>query len=385
MLKFFRIPFATSGDKTAVPDAIDASGYVSYTEGYGSDYELIKTDPNSKNVEREKQNELFFDITTAIAEIQSQGVPDFITSALNGGTAYSYSINAMVRYNNDIYVSLANTNTALPTDTTKWALLPTPDRVRDGYNTVAVSGGTANAITLTLTPTQTGFANGAPTWWRATAANTTTTPTLQRDALAAKTIVKGNNLPLAAGDIPGAGCWMCSSYDATLGKEVLLNPATGVTVTTQRKTAQIVQTATGTVSSFTSAATIPKDNTIPQITEGALCLTRAITPTNASSTLRVTINVMLAHSAAGGTLVAALFQDSTANALAVEPQGYDSSNKPVSINFVYTMTAGTTSSTSFTVRCGCDQAGDLTLNGASGSQLYGGVAVSNIIIEEILP
>lgn len=224
MLKFFRLPFATTGDKTAVPDAVDPSGNVSYSQGYGFDYQRQKTDPAAKNIERDKMNRILFDITTAIAEVQAQGVPDFITSALNGGAAYSYSKDAIVNYSGNLYISLASANTALPSDATKWALLSTPARVRDGSNTVAASGGTADAITATLTPTQTAFASG-PTWWRATAANATATPTFKRDGLAAKTLVKGNNLPLVAGDIPGAGAWMCSQYDATLDKEVLLNPA----------------------------------------------------------------------------------------------------------------------------------------------------------------
>lgn len=231
MLKFFRLPFATSGDKTAVPDPVDVNGNVTYTQGYSYDYQRQKTDPAAKNIERDKMNQIFFDITNAIAEIQSQGIPDFITTALNGGTAYSYAQYAVVKYSGDLYISLVATNTALPSDATKWALLPTPARVRDGTNTVATVGGTADAITLALTPSQTAFAPG-PTWWRAGAANATTTPTVKRDGLAAKTLVKGNNLPLAAGDIPGAGAWMCSQYDAVLDKEVLMTPATGASTLT---------------------------------------------------------------------------------------------------------------------------------------------------------
>ncbi len=121
MLKFFRVPFALSGTRTPVPDAADPSGFVSYIEGYGADYQRAKTDPLSKNIERDKMNELFFDATNAIGEIQAQGAPDFITSALNGGTPYSYSKNAVVRYTDgSLYVSVANANTAAPTDPTKW-------------------------------------------------------------------------------------------------------------------------------------------------------------------------------------------------------------------------------------------------------------------------
>lgn len=99
--------------------------------------------------------------------------------------------------------------------------------IQSGAQVSAVAGGTANAITIALTPTVTAFFAG-PKWWRTGAsANSSTTPTLQTDALAAKTIVKGNNAALAVGDIP-ANTWMCSVYDVTLDKEVLLNPAYGV-------------------------------------------------------------------------------------------------------------------------------------------------------------
>lgn len=123
MDKFFKVPFATSGDKTSIPDAVDTNGNVSYTQGYGFDYQRQKTDPAAKNIERDKLNSVLNDITKAIAELQSQGVPDYITPTLNGGTAYSYSANALVRYSGQLYISLVDANTALPTDATKWSTL----------------------------------------------------------------------------------------------------------------------------------------------------------------------------------------------------------------------------------------------------------------------
>jgi hypothetical protein len=96
-----------------------------------------------------------------------------------------------------------------------------------GQQLIAVAGGAADVITLTMTPAPTALSS-TPKWWRATAANATTTPTVNTVGLGAKTLVKGNNLPLAAGDIPGAGAWMCSQYDVTLGKEVLMNPGVPV-------------------------------------------------------------------------------------------------------------------------------------------------------------
>ncbi len=231
MLKFFRLPFATTGDKTAVPDAVDSNGKVSYSQGYGFDYQRQKTDPAAKNIERDKMNQIFFDITTAIAEIQAQGVPDYITSALNGGSAYSYGQYAIVKYSGDLYISLVAANTALPSDATKWALLPVPSRLQSALNTRATAGGTANALTGAFTPAIASLPAAPDTlsvMVRAAAANTTTTPTFAADGTAAKTIVKGANQALVAGDIAGAGHWLHLDYDATLDKWVLQNPANGL-------------------------------------------------------------------------------------------------------------------------------------------------------------
>jgi len=101
--------------------------------------------------------------------------------------------------------------------------------IQTGAQNIATVGGTVDAITLTLDPVPTALFAG-PKWWRAAGANATTTPSVNTAGLGVKTLVKGNNVALVAGDIPGAGAWMCSQYDATLGKEVLMNPATGVSV-----------------------------------------------------------------------------------------------------------------------------------------------------------
>lgn len=91
----------------------------------------------------------------------------------------------------------------------------------------AVAGGTADAITADFTP-NVALTNGTTVIVRAGATNATTTPTFAPDGLTAKTIVKGNNLALVAGDIAGAGHWLEMNFDTTLDKWVLQNPAYGV-------------------------------------------------------------------------------------------------------------------------------------------------------------
>lgn len=98
--------------------------------------------------------------------------------------------------------------------------------LQQGYFNTATAGGTANAITANFTPAITPLVNGMHVRVRAASANTTATPTFKADAAAAKTIVKGSNEPLLAGDISGDGHWLELQYDSTLDKWVLLNPST---------------------------------------------------------------------------------------------------------------------------------------------------------------
>ena len=94
----------------------------------------------------------------------------------------------------------------------------------------AAAGGTADAITADFTP-NVALTNGATVIVRAGAANTTMTPTFSPDGLTAKTIVKGNNMALVAGDIAGAGHWLEMNFDTTLDKWVLQNPYTQIAST----------------------------------------------------------------------------------------------------------------------------------------------------------
>lgn len=91
---------------------------------------------------------------------------------------------------------------------------------------LGVVTGTANAIIVGFTPAATELLSGVITW-KAGADISSTTPTLRRDALAIKTLVKGANSPLAIGDIVTGGIYQ-SYYDPVLDKEVLLNPSKGV-------------------------------------------------------------------------------------------------------------------------------------------------------------
>lgn len=136
---------------------------------------------------------------------------------------------------------------------------------------------------------------------------------------------------------------------------------------------------------FTSVATgtttIPLDNTIPQNTEGDQYMTLAITPKSATNKLVITTTVYAASSAAAYHMIAALFQDSTANALAASAAA-STGNNAVTITFTHTMVAGTTSATTFKVRAGGDAAGTTTFNGRASAVNFGAITKSSMVITE---
>jgi hypothetical protein len=127
MSDYFRFPFGLNGDLEAIPNTTQMDGAVSLQEGFGSEYSLdLRTDPEARAIEREKFNYIINRITSAIRWLQMNGgIPEFITTADNGGSAYSYPLGALVRYTDGgvtrTYRSKVNTNTSLPTVTGDWS------------------------------------------------------------------------------------------------------------------------------------------------------------------------------------------------------------------------------------------------------------------------
>jgi hypothetical protein len=104
----------------------------------------------------------------------------------------------------------------------------TQAQIQQGVSNTATAGGTANALTGSFSPAITVLTSGTTLFLRAGSANTSATPTFQANGTSAAIIVKGNNLPLVAGDIAGAGQWLEFQYDGVLARWVLQNPATGI-------------------------------------------------------------------------------------------------------------------------------------------------------------
>tara|TARA_R110000822_G_scaffold57487_1_gene144501 strand:- start:37 stop:627 length:591 start_codon:yes stop_codon:yes gene_type:complete len=151
---------------------------------------------------------------------------------------------------------------------------------------------------------------------------------------------------------------------------------TGATSLALGKVVQIVNVTDGTLKSGTTV--LPADDTIPQNTEGTEWMTLAITPTSATSKLLIQVVCNMGNDSTVDSALA-LFQDSTANALAASFIHNFNSPKIFTIN--HFMAAGTTSATTFKVRGGAN-AGTNRFNGKSTNRLYGGVASSSITITE---
>jgi phage-related tail fiber protein len=100
---------------------------------------------------------------------------------------------------------------------------------------VAIAGGSSDAITAAIVSQQSGLTSGMGLWVRATAANSTSTPTfnltLGTTPTGAIGIVGPGGVALYTGAISGAGHWMRFTYDATLNKWVLANPSVTVVTT----------------------------------------------------------------------------------------------------------------------------------------------------------
>lgn len=144
----------------------------------------------------------------------------------------------------------------------------------------------------------------------------------------------------------------------------------------QTKRAQTGAVATGTT-------TVPFDDTIPQNDEGDEYMTKAITPSSAANVLDVSCVFHGANSAAV-RLAVALFQDSTADALAAVSTSLSAGGEDENLAFSHRLRAGTSSATTFKVRAGGSGAGTTTFNGQGGSRAFGGVDASSLTVSELM-
>lgn len=148
-------------------------------------------------------------------------------------------------------------------------------------------------------------------------------------------------------------------------------------------TVQMVKSLNVTKTSGSTA--LPVDDTIPQITEGITCgIDTAITP--ASTSNRLVIQVLVCYATGTGqntTQGLALFQDSTAGALAATTMTAVNNDNAVHVVLTHEMAAGTTSATTFRARIGDTAGSTITINGQNNARIFGGVLQTSMVIWEI--
>lgn len=186
-VKYFSKPFGTDGDRTAIPNALQLDGSVSYDQGYTNDYQQPSSSSDYKPIERDKFNDLMFETTNALKAWQEFGAPNFITSSDNGGSPFPYAKNVTVYQVSDgkFYISLVGSNIQTPPDT-QWAEIQTP--IPASYY---VASGTGSAYTINTGHAINAYTDGMQFLVKINT-NSVTGATLAVDTAAAENIIINN-------------------------------------------------------------------------------------------------------------------------------------------------------------------------------------------------
>lgn len=139
------VAFATTGDKTVIPDPVQGDGSVSFEQGYTISYST-PVSSGGRNVERATMNYLFNILTDGMRQYQNKGTPDYY-AAISAGAGYSKYAEVLYGSPKKKYQSLMDANTDLPTVTASWYEVPlggnvgnTTGDTKTTYKTTADSG-----------------------------------------------------------------------------------------------------------------------------------------------------------------------------------------------------------------------------------------------------
>lgn len=148
-----------------------------------------------------------------------------------------------------------------------------------------------------------------------------------------------------------------------------------------QKINQVLNSKTAAAATCTPTFTVT--DAIPTISFGTQILSLSITPANTNNLLRIEVTLQGSTTGADNVTVG-IFQDATSNAIASKVVSlYNGANPSFfSITLDFYMIAGTTSSTTFTVRMAA-QAAACYLNGNSGGRVLGGTGYSSITVTEV--
>lgn len=129
-------------------------------------------------------------------------------------------------------------------------------------------------------------------------------------------------------------------------------------------------------------ASIPVDDTIPQITEGTEILSVTITPKTTTNKLRIRFQGQVSISPGPGAVTVAFF-DGASNAIAAKYIVGSSTDTAYDLTLEAEYTPGVTTTKTITARIG-PNSGTLRLNGsATGGRVLGGASKATLVVEEI--
>jgi hypothetical protein len=128
---------------------------------------------------------------------------------------------------------------------------------------------------------------------------------------------------------------------------------------------------------------IPRDDTIPQNTEGTQIFSVSFTPKSTTNRLRIRMAGFCAGDASVGTLTAALFINAGVNAVKTTSVWNNATNTPQQQVLEYEFVPASVSSQTLAIRAG-PNAGTMRYNGTTIAREYGGTASVTLIIEEIV-
>lgn len=196
---YYVYPFGSDADDLIpIPIPPAGDGSVSYFYGWTDPYEYnLLTNPAALPIPRGSMNQLFFDITNNLQEYQQYGTPQFVPAAQNQGSPLPYPIFAKVYYNGAVYQNLVAANEAIPGTDTTWVI------VRPS-NYIADTSGSANTLTLALSPAPVAYYNGLTL--QVLVANTNTgAVTVNIAGLGNQALVYTTGAPLIGGEIVAGG------------------------------------------------------------------------------------------------------------------------------------------------------------------------------------
>lgn len=232
------IPFCKTGAKNIIPVEPNTTpgktNFASFNIGFPP-VTMIPIEAGGIAPEGMDLNGILYDVTSHLTYLNAGGQYWFdadFASKIGG-----YPLGAVLQSNDgkSSYVSIVDNNTtdfnsdpsSIGTSWLPWA----GEGASSGSGILfgGTAGGTSEIITAAFEGL-TELTDGLLVSFRATAANTSTNPSFNASSLGALTIVKGADLPLAAGDIGGEGYLVLLQYSATWNKWVLQNPATGINI-----------------------------------------------------------------------------------------------------------------------------------------------------------